>query len=145
MPNQPSPPESDYLFVYGTLRRSLAPSKDIRHLLYHEAEYLGSSTVTGRLYNIGSYPGLVLSDVPEEIVTGELYKIKNKRMVLSAFDRYEGCIEPYPKPWEYHRIASEVTTEDGSKLVSWLYTYQWDVLESMRIHSGDYLEFLGKK
>jgi gamma-glutamylcyclotransferase (GGCT)/AIG2-like uncharacterized protein YtfP len=145
MSNSDPSSESDYLFVYGTLRRSLSPSKDLRHLLHHETEFLGSATVPGRLYNIGNYPGLILSDDPEEVVTGELYKIKNKRMVLSALDRYEGCIDPYPRPWEYERITAEVRTETGSTLISWLYTYQWDVPESMRIQSGDYLTFLTKK
>lgn len=136
---------NDYLFVYGTLRRSLSPSKDLRQLLHHEAEYLGSATVGGRLYNIGNYPGLILSENPEDIVTGELYKIKNKRLVLSSLDRYEGCVEPYPKPWEYERIRAEVTTEKGSTLLSWLYIYQWNVTDSIRIQSGDYLDFVLQK
>lgn len=142
MPDSAPFSESDYLFVYGTLRRSLSPSKDLRQLLHHEAEYMGSAKIAGRLYNIGTYPGLILSDNPEEIVTGELYKIQNKRLILSTLDRYEGCVDPYPKPWEYERIMAEVTTEKGSKFLSWLYTYQWDVTDSMRIQSGDYLDFM---
>jgi len=144
MPNLPSSEESEYLFVYGTLRRSIVSSKDIRHLLNHETESLGMATVNGRLYNIGSYPGLILSNNPEEIVMGELYTIKNRRVVLSTFDQYEGCCEPFPKPWEYQRTTAEVTTDGGDKVRSWLYTYQWDVNEKMRIPSGDYLAFLSK-
>lgn len=136
--------ESDYLFVYGTLRRSLTPSRDIRHLLQHEAEFQGIATVSGRLYNIGSYPGLILSENPDEIVLGELYKIKDQRVVLNALDQYEGAVEPFPKPWEYQRLVADVTTDKGFMVLSWLYTYQWDVVEEMRIKSGDYLDFLSK-
>lgn len=88
---------------------------------------------------------MIVSDNPIEIVIGELYKINDSRMLLNAFDRYEGCCEPFPKPWEYQRITAEVTTEESAVVLSWLYTYQWDVLEQMRIQSGDYLEFLSKK
>lgn len=98
----------------------------------------------GRLYNIGSYPGLILSDNPDEIVKGELFKIKDKRLVLNALDEYEGSVEPFPKPWEYQRVEAEITTEKGAKVLSWLYIYQWDVKEEMLIPSGDYLDFLSK-
>lgn len=138
------PVQSDYLFVYGTLRSSISQSRDIRHLLQHEAEFQGIATVSGRLYNIGSYPGLILSNKPDEIVLGELYEIKDKRMVLNALDQYEGSVDPFPKPWEYQRVVEDVTTVHGSKVLSWLYTYQWDVVEKMRIKSGDYLDFLSK-
>lgn len=134
----------DHLFVYGTLRRAIAPSKDLRHLLHHEAVFLGSATVPGRLYDIGSYPGLILSDNPVEIVKGEHYKIKDNRVVLNTFDQYEGCVEPFPKPWEYQRVQTVITTDGGVEVLSWLYTYQWEVKEEMRIKSGDYLEFLSK-
>ncbi len=137
--------ESDHLFVYGTLRKSIAPSKDIRHLLRHEAEFQGVATVPGRLYDIGSYPGLILSENLDETVTGELYKIKNKRVVLNTFDQYEGSVEPFPKPWEYQRVLAEVSTADGSKVLSWLYTYQWDVADEKLIKSGDYLNFLDQQ
>lgn len=136
---------SDHLFVYGTLRKSIAPSRDIRHILRHEAEFQSVATVPGRLYNIGSYPGLIISENPDEIVTGELYKIKNKRVVLNTFDQYEGAVEPFPKPWEYQRVTAEVTTAEGAKVLSWLYIYQWDVVEEMHIKSGDYLEFLAQQ
>lgn len=136
--------ESDHLFVYGTLRQSIAPSREIRHLLHHETEFLGTATVAGRLYNIGNYPGLILTEDPGEIVSGELYKIRDKRVVLNTFDQYEGSVEPFPKPWEYQRVKTEVTTDEGAKILSWLYTYQWDVKEEMRIPSGDYLDFLSR-
>lgn len=87
---------------------------------------------------------MILSDKTDEIVVGELYKIKNKRVVLNALDQYEGAIEPFPKPWEYQRTTAEVTTDDGSKVNSWLYTYQWDVDEAMRIKFKDYLELLSQ-
>lgn len=142
MSKENAPIQSEHLFVYGTLRMSIAPSKDIRHLLHHESEFKGIATVRGRLYDIGSYPGLILSDNPKEIVVGELYRIKNRRVVLNTFDQYEGCIDPFPNPWEYQRVKAEVKTAEGVKVLSWLYTYQWDVNEQMRIIPGDYLNFL---
>ena len=49
-----------HLFVYGTLRRGF------RHLmadlLAEQAEFVGEGVFQGRLYDLGSYPGVTASN-----------------------------------------------------------------------------------
>ncbi|MES2413701.1 MAG: gamma-glutamylcyclotransferase family protein [Pseudomonadota bacterium] len=64
------PPADRYVFVYGTLRRG--EERDINRL--HPApEYVGKASMTGRLFDLGTYPGLVLGG--EGAVQGEVYRI----------------------------------------------------------------------
>ena len=62
---------SDLLFVYGTLQSQGAA----HHLLVGQATFLGSAWLQGRLYEVGGYPGAVLSDNPRERIHGELYRM----------------------------------------------------------------------
>jgi gamma-glutamylcyclotransferase (GGCT)/AIG2-like uncharacterized protein YtfP len=62
---------SDYLFVYGTLR------KEMNHPMYRalsrSAEWVGEANLQGRLYDLGKYPGAVPSKRVSDIVIGEIY------------------------------------------------------------------------
>ncbi|SFC76787.1 Uncharacterized conserved protein YtfP, gamma-glutamylcyclotransferase (GGCT)/AIG2-like family [Polaromonas sp. OV174] len=61
---------ASYVFVYGTLRRG--ESRDINRLL-PVPQWLGSASVSGLLYDLGTYPGLLLGG-PGRVV-GEVYAI----------------------------------------------------------------------
>ena len=61
---------SDRLFVYGTLMRGF--DHPMAMLLSRSADFLGEARCRGRLYLVKHYPGLVLSDDPDDVVFGEL-------------------------------------------------------------------------
>lgn len=61
-----------YVFVYGTLRRGEA--NDINRLL-PTPRYVGQGVITGVMYHLGSYPGVVLG--PGGAVAGEVYAIES--------------------------------------------------------------------
>lgn len=63
------PPER-YVFVYGTLRRG--ELRDINHL-QPRPEWVGQGRVSGVLYDLGAYPGIVLGGSSR--VRGEVYRI----------------------------------------------------------------------
>ena len=65
----PSP--TRHVFVYGTLRRG--ESRDINKL-QPQPGWVGAASVDGILFDLGSYPGMVL-DGGEAQVTGEVYAI----------------------------------------------------------------------
>ena len=69
---------SDRLFVYGTLMRGF--DHPMAQLLSRSADYLGPATCRGRLYLIKHYPGLLLSDEPSDIVFGEVYRLRARRI-----------------------------------------------------------------
>lgn len=67
---RPLGPAGRGVFVYGTLRRGAA--NDINRLA-PPARFLGAARVRGILYDLGSYPGLLLGG--QGWVQGEVYRV----------------------------------------------------------------------
>ena len=76
------------LFVYGTLKRGC---KNHAHLATQR--YVGDARcVAGyRLYDLGSYPGLVADTTDTEGVTGEVWSVDET--ALGHLDDFEGIAE----------------------------------------------------
>ena len=74
------------VFVYGTLRRGGS-----NHFRMAGAEFVAQGTITGRMYRIDWYPGLVLDDAGDEI-HGEVFSVTPDQ--LSALD---GWLDPFPQ------------------------------------------------
>jgi gamma-glutamylcyclotransferase (GGCT)/AIG2-like uncharacterized protein YtfP len=129
---------SDLLFVYGTLMRGF--DHPMAKLLSGNADFIGEAQCSGRLYRVKHYPGLVLSDVPGEIVFGELYRLRQPAELLREFDMYEACGEGFAQPTEYIRQMLAVTHADGTAEQAWTYVYNWPVAHLPRIASGRFLE-----
>ena len=128
---------SDRLFVYGTLMRGF--DHPMARLLSANADFLGEATCHGRLYLMKHYPGLVLSDDPADIVSGELYRLREPDALLREFDMYEACGEGFAAPTEYVREMLGVTLGDGTAGEAWTYIYNWPVAHLPRIESGRFL------
>jgi gamma-glutamylcyclotransferase (GGCT)/AIG2-like uncharacterized protein YtfP len=129
---------SDLLFVYGTLMRGF--DHPMAKLLSGHADFIGEAQCGGRLYQVKHYPGLVLSDAPEEIVFGELYSLRQPVELLREFDMYEACGEGFAAPTEYIRQMLAVTLADGTAEQAWTYVYNWPVAHLPRIMSGRFLK-----
>ena len=129
---------SDRLFVYGTLMRGF--DHPMAKLLSRSADFLGEAQCRGRLYLIKHYPGLVLSEEPDDIVFGELYRLRARDELLGEFDMYEACGAGFPEPTEYVRQMLNITLDDGSADEAWTYIYNWPVTGLPRIASGKFLE-----
>src|SRR6185503_9965282 len=71
------------VFVYGTLRRGNAGSMSVR---FPNAKFIGDAKVTGSLYDLGAYPGLLLDD-SKSLVVGEVYEVDEA--VLNELDEFE--------------------------------------------------------
>lgn len=131
--------DCDLVFVYGTLTRD--SGNDTSLFLAQNAFCSGQGFVRGRLYNLGSYPGMVLSEAPDETVRGELYEIAGERReaVLDRLDEYEGCGTSDPQPHEYRRELADVFTIDGDIVTAWTYVLNQPTDGLELIDSGDYL------
>jgi gamma-glutamylcyclotransferase (GGCT)/AIG2-like uncharacterized protein YtfP len=131
---------SDRLFVYGTLMRDF--DHPMAQLLSRSADFIGEARCAGRLYLVKHYPGLVLSDVSDEVVFGELYRLTQPEALLREFDMYEACGEGFAEPTEYIRRLLPVTLADGESPTSeaWTYIYNWPVAHLPRIASGRFME-----
>jgi gamma-glutamylcyclotransferase (GGCT)/AIG2-like uncharacterized protein YtfP len=127
----------DLLFVYGTLMRGF--DHPMAQLLSRSADFIGEARCRGRLYLIKHYPGLVLSDDPDDVVFGELFRLRRPAECLREFDMYEACGEGFKPPTEYLRQMLAVTSDDGAA-EAWTYVYNWPVTKLPRIASGRFLE-----
>ena len=128
----------DLLFVYGTLMRGF--DHPMAQLLSRSAEFLGEAECRGRLYLVKHYPGLLLSDDPNHIVFGEVYRLRDRDALLGEFDMYEACGEGFPEPTEYIRRMLPVTRDGHAADQAWTYLYNWPVAHLPRIASGKFLE-----
>jgi gamma-glutamylcyclotransferase (GGCT)/AIG2-like uncharacterized protein YtfP len=129
---------SDRLFVYGTLMRGF--DHPMAKLLSRSADFIGEAHCRGRLYRVKHYPGLLLSDDPNELVFGEVYRLRQAKELLREFDMYEACGEGFAEPTEYVRQMLPVTLDDGAVSEAWTYLYNWPVAHLPRIASGRFLE-----
>jgi gamma-glutamylcyclotransferase (GGCT)/AIG2-like uncharacterized protein YtfP len=120
------------LFVYGTLR----PFVDIpmARWLRRAARYVGPATSRGRLYDLGSYPGLCAPRAPRELVAGDVYRVSRPE-VWRVLDRYERGARGKPR---FVRERCVVRFARGSRRTAWLYRYRYAVVSAVRIPSGDY-------
>ena len=129
---------SDRLFVYGTLMRGYV--YPMAKLLSANADFLGEASCRGKLYMVKHYPGLVLSDAANEIVHGELYRLRAPEDLLREFDMYEACGEGFPEPTQYVRRMLPVALADGSPDEAWTYLYNWPVAKLTLIETGRFLQ-----
>ena len=125
--------DSDYLFVYGTLK---SDAINIHAQKFHEqAELVGHARWFGRLYLVTNYPAAIISRDEDECVFGELWKLNNPEQVLLLLDEYEQCVVSSPSPHEYKRSLQAVRT-DGEIISAWVYVYQLNIDRLSRIESG---------
>ena len=126
------------LFVYGTLRRDSRHS--MFHLLARHAEFEGRARIRGRLYDLGEYPGVLITTDRSRWVHGDVYTLKNADEALARLDEYEGCGPGDPKPHEFEPVMDDAVLEDGRIKRVWVYVYRGALDGKQEIPSGDYFE-----
>lgn len=131
-PNNPMQPVSQSVFVYGTLRRGGS-----NHFRMTGADFISAGTITGRMYRIDWYPGLVLDESGDEI-HGEVYAIDSE--LLSALDVFEGLSAGEVQGSEYRRIETTVVCQDSRTMTAWVWEWLGIVNESQRLADGDWLK-----
>jgi gamma-glutamylcyclotransferase (GGCT)/AIG2-like uncharacterized protein YtfP len=126
----------EHLFVYGTLRQETRSK--MHRVLARYGEFLGEATFQGKLYKVGFYPGLVPSDDPQDVVYGEVYKLRRPNFVLSFLDDYEECGPRFPEP-AFVRRKQAVTFKSGEVMNAWVYIFARPTRTLQIIESGDFL------
>ncbi|MGM4991834.1 gamma-glutamylcyclotransferase family protein [Tardiphaga sp. 841_E9_N1_2] len=127
----------DRVFVYGTLMRGF--DHPMSKLLSSGADFLGEASCCGRLYMVAHYPGLLHSDEANDVVFGELFRLRNVDELMAALDDYESVGPGHPQPNLYLRERIAVMLANGSVSEAWTYIYNKPVDETKRIMSGRFL------
>jgi gamma-glutamylcyclotransferase (GGCT)/AIG2-like uncharacterized protein YtfP len=121
-----------FVFVYGTLRHGSARGMSDR---FPGAKFIADAEVSGSLYDLGSYPGLLLNDSGARVV-GEVYEVDDE--LLKELDDFESSSQ-------YRREELEISLGDHRKKC-WIYEPDPEFY-SLRtvITSGDWLEYARTK
>jgi gamma-glutamylcyclotransferase (GGCT)/AIG2-like uncharacterized protein YtfP len=112
------------LFAYGTLRDALQRDVVLRGAPTRE---IGGGSVTGALYDLGNYPGLVLGGTADEPVPGVLVELPDDA-ALARLDEYEDVGNGL-----FVRDRVVVRRDDGGEVEAWTYVYSQPVRGRRRI------------
>lgn len=113
-----------HLFVYGTLMSVATGALGglERQRLARGATTLGAAWVTGQLYDLGGYPGVVLADEERgAVVHGEVMRLADPDAVFRWLDTYEEVTPGGSRSDLYQRILTRATLTDGTRLGCWIY------------------------
>lgn len=129
-----------YLFVYGTL---LQPGNEFADYLTAHCKFTGKGKAKGCIYDIGEYPGAVISHKSEQYIYGSIFLMDAPETILKTIDDYEGIGYLYSQPQEYTREEVEIDTPAG-KLNCWIYLYNLPIDAYPLIEPGDYIQYLAE-
>jgi len=126
---------TEFIFVYGTLRRACPTGAHQTYLA--DATFIAPAKINGKLFKVTYYPALVI-DATADCVIGEVYQLTTTEQ-LERLDAYEECAYPALPEQEYQRLQVTVQTDAGNPLSVWVYAYQRASAELELITSGDFL------
>lgn len=115
------------LFVYGTLKKGGSNFWRVEKLV---TAALRGWTISGQLYNAGSYPGLIVPG--DRSIRGEILVSEAFDELLRITDELEGD--------EYDRVLEKVQNGEGACQFAWVYTYARDVSRLERLDVDEWVE-----
>ncbi|MDA1273787.1 MAG: gamma-glutamylcyclotransferase [Verrucomicrobia bacterium] len=130
--------ESDchYVSVYGSLRRDTAGKI---HPLLEPAEFLGSGWFAGTLYDLGEFPGAIVTQNLSRKVKVEIYRLLSPETAWAGLDEYEDCDPARKSDALFHRTILAVELDSGGQLSTWVYLYNRSTETLSPIQSGDWV------
>lgn len=129
------PPESETLFVYGTLRRGFPLHQHVQNAAL---EFLGEGSIQGRLYDLGEFPGAVATSSPDEEIRGELFRLRDPARQLAALDQVEEYDAARPESSLFLRERVDVRASIGAVVKAWAYFLRDKPSNARWIEGGDY-------
>lgn len=114
-----------------------------RARLDEQLELQGRATIPAALFDLGIYPAAIPAG--DGRVWGEVHRMRDVDVVLTALDEIEGYRPSEPDTSLYTRVETTATFEDGRTAPVWTYFYNAPLGRANRIASGDYLEHLKVK
>lgn len=118
------------LFTYGSLRKGAH-----NHRRVADNPFLGAGFVAGKLWDLGSFPGLVPG---RGTVFGEMYALSDQE--LESMDWFEGA---NTNPPFYIRERRTVRLEGKRTVSAWVYRYGEKMYPSQGdVVGGDWIKYL---
>lgn len=127
---------TEYLFLYGTLLTGRPPDEVVGAL--KSLRRVGPAHVRGRLYDLGEYPGAILTPPTKKRIRGEIFEVPAQRAILNALDNYEEFDPTNLKDSLFVRTRASATLQNGSKVECWIYVYNDDPGTAPLLTGGTY-------
>jgi gamma-glutamylcyclotransferase (GGCT)/AIG2-like uncharacterized protein YtfP len=127
--------KSTFLFVYGSL---IDEGNEFAIYLKGNSTFYSPGKVKGKLYDIGEYPGAVLSAEDDAYIYGNILRIDTPEKVFKVIDDYEGYGGEQSWPNEFTRVLTYIETEIGI-INCWIYVYNLPVNGLGYIKGGRYI------
>jgi gamma-glutamylcyclotransferase (GGCT)/AIG2-like uncharacterized protein YtfP len=132
----------EYLFTYGTLRKNY--DLKLKDKVKEYLQYIGQGKIGAALYDLGRYPGAIKSGKGLEVI-GDLFLLNDPGKVLRILDKYEGITADSRATAEFVRKKTKVKLRSGKDVSAWIYWYNFDPTQKVRIKQKDYLNYLKNK
>ncbi len=132
--------QPDLLAVYGTLRSGTGWRERLG--VAERVETVGRCVLSGSLFELDWYPGLVLDGAGP--VVAEVLRLLDPT-ALQAFDRFEGYDPARPDVGEYRRRSIEIVLDarpEGPPVTAWVYELRHVPEGKARVDGGDWLAHL---
>ncbi|MFT4834953.1 MAG: gamma-glutamylcyclotransferase (GGCT)/AIG2-like uncharacterized protein YtfP [Marinoscillum sp.] len=127
---------SPLLFAYGFLKRKFHGS-DITQTPIFKSKFFTEGTLSGHLYQVDSYPGVVYDDLTNHQVKGEVFLLEDVEETLLLLDQYEHALPLITDNPEYARRLRPINVDNGI-IHCWVYEYIWPVDPHTEIISGEF-------
>ncbi len=102
---------------------------------FPKSQFLGDAKASGRLYDLGEYPGLLLNESNSPVI-GEVYEVDDE--LLSTLDDFEAGSD-------YRRKQVEISFASDKK-IGWTYEPNPEFCSDRTvIASGDWMEYARTK
>lgn len=118
-------------------------TSEITQVLRRKSEFIGEGWISGKLYDLGSYPGLVFDPEGGQSVRGEVYRMYQPELLLPVLDYYEMIDPKQAETNEYKRTLLPISIADQTK-DCWTYIFQQPVGSLPEIISGDYRTYFSQ-
>ena len=128
---------SEFLFAYGTLQPGFAPDEVAD--VVRDLVSVGTGSVPGTLYNLGSFPGAVLEPNSSRRISGTVYRLPAGTPILFRLDEYEEYFPESPETSQFIRKVCSVQLRDGRKLDCWVYEYNGHPDHASIVENGTYI------
>ena len=127
---------SEYLFAYGTLQPDHVAEEIAPTVARFRA--VGRGHVRGSLYDLGEYPGAILSSSSRKRILGTVFELPEDPDVLKQLDEYEGFDPRKPTASLFVRKLHPVTLAAGQTVRCWIYEYNKRPKSGTLVANGHY-------
>ena len=127
---------NDLLFIYGTL---LKEDNEYAGYLKNNSTFYSKGRLKGKLYDIGEYPGAILSDDDDTCLYGNIVKMIEPDRVLPVINDYEGFGVDQSYPNEFIRVLGNIETGIGI-VTCWIYLYNLPITGLAVVKDGRYIK-----